>query len=96
VLTRCLETGPRTLVLEEPTTGVDVGTKAEIYRKIADLASAGAGILIISADFEEVAGVCDRAVVFNRGRVAGELRGPDLDLPSLLAMAVTGTEQDHG
>jgi len=96
VLTRCLETGPRTLVLEEPTTGVDVGTKAEIYRKIAELATAGAGILIISSDFEEVAGVCDRAVVFNRGRVAGELRGPALDLTSLVAMAVTGTEQDHG
>ncbi|HVO53012.1 MAG TPA: sugar ABC transporter ATP-binding protein [Solirubrobacterales bacterium] len=90
VLTRCLETGARTLVLEEPTTGVDVGTKAEIYHKVVELASGGASVLMISSDFEEVAGVCNRAVVFNRGRIAGELRGERLTVPALISMAIGG------
>ncbi|HUD88462.1 MAG TPA: hypothetical protein VMR17_18620, partial [Xanthobacteraceae bacterium] len=70
-----------------PTAGVDVGAKAEIYRLFDVALQAGAAILIVSTDFEEVAKVCHRALVFDRGRVVAELAQADLSVENLLAAA---------
>ena len=72
VLAKWLELKPRLLILDEPTRGVDVGTKAEIYRLISDLAAQGTAILMISSDLPEVLGMSDRVVVMHDGRVTGE------------------------
>ena len=79
VVGRWLATGRRLLVAEDPTAGVDVGAKAEIYRLIARALAAGLAVVVVSTDFEEVAHICHRALVFNRGRIIGELIGPRSD-----------------
>ena len=86
VLARWIEAGAKLLVLEEPTFGVDVGAKAEIYRLLRQALELGRGVLLISSDLEEVAGVCHRALVFNRGRIATALGGADLTVPRLTAL----------
>ncbi|MEV6867350.1 ATP-binding cassette domain-containing protein [Streptosporangium subroseum] len=65
---------PRLFLLEDPTQGVDVGARAEIYRSLRALAADGAGVLIVSSDPIELEGLCDRVLVFARGRVVAELR----------------------
>jgi ribose transport system ATP-binding protein len=87
VLARWLEGPSRALVLEEPTFGVDVGAKAEIYRLLGAAARAGRSALLISSDFEEVAGVAHRALVVSRGRVAAELGRAELSVATLTALA---------
>ncbi|GHI82846.1 sugar ABC transporter ATP-binding protein [Streptomyces xanthophaeus] len=77
----------RLLVLEEPTASVDVGAKATIYRLLDDALAAGLAVLLISTDFEEVAGVCHRALVFVRGTVAAELTGTALTVAELTRTA---------
>ncbi|TJZ57322.1 sugar ABC transporter ATP-binding protein [Streptomyces piniterrae] len=84
------------LILEEPTAGVDVGAKASIYRLLQDALADGLAVLLISTDFEEVANVCHRALVFVRGAMTVELSGETLTVPGLArassAMApLTGT-----
>lgn len=66
----------KALILEEPTRGVDVGARAEIYRQIRQMADNGLGILLISSDAEEVAGLADRSVVLDGGRVAATYEAP--------------------
>jgi ribose transport system ATP-binding protein len=75
LLSRLLETEPSILILDEPTRGVDIGAKSEIYRIIDDLAKRGAAILVISSELPEVVGIADRVVVMREGRVVGELDG---------------------
>jgi ABC-type sugar transport system ATPase subunit len=76
------------LLLVQPTRGVDVGAKAEIYRLLRAYAARGGTCLIASADPEEVATVCDRAYVLRRGRIAAELRGNELHEAALTAQAL--------
>ena len=73
VVGRWLHLDGKVYVFEDPTAGVDVGAKAEIYRLFDVALKAGAAIVIVSTDFEEVAKVCHRALVFDRGRVVAEL-----------------------
>ena len=75
LLSRWLETKPRVLLLDEPTRGVDIGAKTEIYRIIANLAKSGIGVLVISSELPEIIGVCDRVLVMHEGRIAGEVGG---------------------
>ena len=93
VLARWMEAGSRLLVLEEPTIGVDVGSKAEIYRLLQEALGKGLAVLLISSDFEEVAGICHRALVFDRGQVTAELTGHELTLARLTAEASGGEER---
>ncbi|MFD9408118.1 sugar ABC transporter ATP-binding protein [Streptomyces sp. NPDC059989] len=86
----------RLLVLEEPTASVDVGAKATIYRLLDDTLASGLAVLLISTDFEEVATVCHRALVFVRGTVGAELTGEALTVTELTRTAsamppITGT-----
>jgi ribose transport system ATP-binding protein len=76
LLSRLLELNPRVLILDEPTRGVDIGAKSEIYRLIDNLAQRGVGIIVISSELPELIGICDRVLVMREGRIAGELGGP--------------------
>ncbi|MGW7238530.1 sugar ABC transporter ATP-binding protein [Streptomyces sp. NPDC054804] len=87
--------GLRLLVLEDPTASVDVGAKAAVYRLLDEALAGGLAVLLVSTDFEEVAGVCRRALVFVRGSVTAELSGPALTVTGLTravsAMPPAGT-----
>ena len=87
VVGRWLHLKSKVYVFEDPTAGVDVGAKAEIYRLFDVALQEGAAIILISTDFEEVAKVCHRALVFKRGQVVGELAAADLSISNLLAAA---------
>jgi ribose transport system ATP-binding protein len=87
VMARWMRIGGRVLALEDPTAGVDVGAKAEIYRLLADAVGRGLAVILISTDFEEVAEICHRALVFRDGRIVGALQGEDLSLEQLIPVA---------
>jgi ribose transport system ATP-binding protein len=76
LLSRWLEISPKVLILDEPTRGVDIGAKSEIYRIIDDLAKQEIGIIVISSELAEIIGICDRVLVMREGRIAGEVGGP--------------------
>ena len=84
---RWLLTRPRILILDEPTRGVDVGAKAEIHGLIAELASQGAAVLMISSDLPEVLGMSDRVMVMHEGRVTGVLDRDEADQVSVMTLA---------
>jgi ribose transport system ATP-binding protein len=75
LFSRLLETEPKVLILDEPTRGVDIGAKSEIYRIIDDLAKRGAAVLVISSELPEVVGIADRVVVMREGETVGEVGG---------------------
>lgn len=79
------------LVLEEPTAGVDVGAKRQIYALLRQRAEAGGAIVVVSTDYEEVATVCTRVLVFRAGLIAAELRGGDITIARLLALSAGAT-----
>jgi ribose transport system ATP-binding protein len=83
LLGRWLERGSRVLVLIEPTRGVDVGARQEIYRSIRALARGGVGVLVATSDYEEVVQVADRAAVMARGRVVAELGDEEITMERL-------------
>jgi ribose transport system ATP-binding protein len=87
VLARWLLARPRALILDEPTRGIDVGARYEVYALIDDLAAGGAGVLVISSDLEELVGICDRILVMSRGRITDELHRADFDRDRLLRAA---------
>lgn len=87
ILARWCRRNPRVLLLDEPTQGVDVGARAEIYALVRRAVSEGAAALVASSDFEELAALCDRAIVLRRGFNVGELAGPDLSSHRLERLA---------
>ena len=87
VVGRWLATGRKLLIAEDPTAGVDVGAKADIYRLIAAAVEAGLAVLVISTDFEEIAHICHRALVFSRGQIVRELSGASLTTTAVIAAA---------
>lgn len=87
VVGRWLATNRRLLIAEDPTAGVDVGAKAEIYRLIAQALDKGLAVVVVSTDFEEIAHICHRALVFNRGKIIAELTGPALTTQSVITAA---------
>ena len=87
-LARWLMTQPRILILDEPTQGIDVGAKAEIYALMNELAERGMAILMISSDMSEILGMSDRIVVVSKGEIAGELSHSDATAESVLHFAL--------
>ncbi len=75
LLSRLLQPRPQVVILDEPTRGVDIGAKSEIYRIIDDLAGTGMGIIFISSELPEIIGIADRVLVMRNGRIAGEIDG---------------------
>jgi ribose transport system ATP-binding protein len=90
VVGRWLDSGRRLLVTEDPTAGVDVGAKAEIYHLLYQALASGMGVLVVSTDFEEIANICHRAIVFSRGLPVAELTGVELSTESLIQAASAG------
>jgi ribose transport system ATP-binding protein len=89
VLGKWLAMRPKVLILDEPTRGIDVGAKAEIYRHMAELAAAGITILMASSDLEEIIGMSDRVVVMHERRITGMLPRSELT-QERIAMLMTG------
>ncbi|WP_372424741.1 sugar ABC transporter ATP-binding protein [Salinarimonas chemoclinalis] len=87
VLGKWFLTEPRILLLDEPTRGVDVGAKREIYRIMSDFAAAGGTVLLVSSEVDEVLGMADRVVVMRDGRMAGTISGADMNAQNLLHLA---------
>ena len=90
VLGRALTTNPRVFLLDEPTRGIDVGAKVEVYRLIGNLAERGAAVLVVSSDMLELLGLCDRIVVMRAGRVAGELAREQFSQERVMELAALG------
>ena len=95
VLAKWLLTDARILLLDEPTRGVDVAAKKEIYATIADLAARGMGILLISSELPEILGMCDRTLVMREGRLVGEFTREEATEEKILARAAGGAEAPH-
>ena len=91
VLAKWLATEPRVLVIDEPTRGIDVGTKAEVHRLLSELAGRGMGILMISSELPEVLGMADRVLVMREGRITAELDRADADSESVMYAATHAT-----
>ena len=90
VLAKWLLAKPSVLILDEPTRGIDVGAKFEIYQLIQDLSGQGAGVLIISSELEELMGLCDRILVMSRGEIRDEWTRAGFDREGILAAALGG------
>ncbi|MEO8684731.1 MAG: sugar ABC transporter ATP-binding protein, partial [Devosia sp.] len=90
VLAKWLAMKPKVIVFDEPTRGIDIGAKAEIYRLMRTLADAGVAVLMISSDMEEVIGVSDRIAVMYQGRIAGTLDRAQCSQENILRLAVGG------
>jgi ribose transport system ATP-binding protein len=88
VLAKWLSLGPKVLIVDEPTRGIDVGAKAEIYRLLRGLASEGVAILMISSDMEEILHVSDRVAVMHEGRITGIVQGAACTEQAIMTLAV--------
>lgn len=90
VIAKWLGTDPDVLVMDEPTAGVDVGTKSEIVRTVRDLARTGKGVLVISSEYPELIAMCDRFLIMRQGRIVRGLRADEIGTELDLELAVQG------
>ncbi|MGV8911399.1 MAG: sugar ABC transporter ATP-binding protein [Rhodoglobus sp.] len=95
VLAKWLATDPKLLIVDEPTRGIDVGTKAEVHRLISDLAGRGIAILMISSELPEVLGMADRVLVMHEGRITAELSRADATAERVMQAATGSREALH-
>jgi ribose transport system ATP-binding protein len=93
VLGKWLATRPRVLLLDEPTRGVDIGAKQEIYRLMDELAARGVAILFVSSELEEILGMSDRTLVMHEGRLSGELPRSALTEEAIMHLATGGSAE---
>ena len=89
VIGRCLSTTPSVLLLDEPTRGVDVGARREIYSILFQLAEQGMAILFVSSELEEVLGIADRVLVMSDGEITGELSREEASEHAIMSLAST-------
>ncbi|NUS57864.1 MAG: sugar ABC transporter ATP-binding protein, partial [Streptomycetaceae bacterium] len=89
VLAKWLATHPRVLIVDEPTRGIDIGTKAEVHRLLAQLAADGVAVLMVSSELPEVLGMADRILVMHEGRLAADIPRDRADEQSVM-LAATG------
>lgn len=97
LLSRLLQPRPRVIILDEPTRGVDIGAKSEIYRIIDGLADAGMGIIVISSELPEIIGIADRILVMRGGRIVGELdaaAGSPVTQEAIMELATAGEDRE--
>lgn len=92
VLARWLDINTSILVMEEPTLGVDVGAKAEVYRLMHESTQQGHAVILVSSDLEEITGVCHRALIMREGRVVGEVPREELSVARLTALVSSAEE----
>ena len=87
-LARWMAADCRCIIFDEPTRGVDIGAKMEIYGVINSVAQAGVAVIVISSEMPEIIGLCDRVIVMNKGRVTGELKKEELSENNLIKLAM--------
>ncbi len=87
VVGKWLMTNPKLVIFDEPTRGVDVGAKAEIYQRIRDLTHKGMGVIMASSELPELIGMCDRIIVFHEGRISGELQRSEFSEEAIMHLA---------
>jgi ABC-type sugar transport system ATPase subunit len=95
MIAKWLAAEPKCLIVDEPTRGVDVGTKAEIYALFDELAHAGVPILMISSDLPEVLALADRIIVMRHGRIEGELSRAEASEEKIMHLAALGSETEE-
>jgi ribose transport system ATP-binding protein len=93
VIGKWLATRPSVFLLDEPTRGVDIGAKQEIYRLMEELAAKGVAVLFVSSDLEEILGMSDRVLVLHEGRLSGELQRNELSEQAVMRLA-TGAHKE--
>jgi ribose transport system ATP-binding protein len=93
-LAKMMLADPRIVIIDEPTRGVDIGTKQQIYRFIASLAEQGCSVIVISSEMQELIGLCHRVLVMRNGQIAGEVSGPDLSEDPIVFLA-TGVHEER-
>lgn len=93
VLAKWMEVDPDIMLMDEPTRGIDVGAKYEIYRLMIELAKSGKGLLMVSSELPELMGMCDRIYVLSQGRITGELKRDEFNAEKIMAYAI-GTMRD--
>ncbi len=91
LIARWMRDGTKVLLLDEPTRGIDIGTKAEVYRLVQQAAAAGLAVLLVSSEMPELLALSDRILVMSEGRVQGELSGPDMTQKNILTLATRET-----
>ncbi|WP_432696033.1 ATP-binding cassette domain-containing protein [Marinobacterium sp. YM272] len=91
VLSSVLAGDPKVLLVDEPTQGVDIGTRMEIYKVLRETASKGVAVIVVSSDQQEIAGLCDRVMIFSRGHVVKELSGADVVENKITSAVLTST-----
>ena len=89
VLSKWLFAGPQVLILDEPTRGIDVGAKFEIYGIINELSVEGKGVIMISSEMQEMLGMCDRIYVMNEGELVAELAAGEASQERIMSLIVT-------
>jgi ribose transport system ATP-binding protein len=94
-LCKWLIRGSDLVILDEPTVGVDVGAKVDIYREIGALADAGAAIVVVSSDLLELIGLTDRILVFYRGKIVADVQSAETDQDRLLSLLTTGRNAEE-
>ena len=94
VLAKWLLRDQEVIVLDEPTRGIDVGAKFEIYKIIFSLAASGKAVLVISSEMPELIGICDRIYVMSKGRLTGELSADDFDQETIMKLATKGSAHE--
>ncbi|HEY7646222.1 MAG TPA: sugar ABC transporter ATP-binding protein [Hyphomicrobiales bacterium] len=92
-LAKMMLIGPRIVIIDEPTRGVDIGTKEQIYRFLAALVTQGMSVIVISSEMQELIGLCDRVLVMRAGRIAGELAGKAMTEDEIVFLA-TGVHEE--
>ena len=90
VLAKWLALSPKVLIFDEPTRGIDVGAKSEIYSLIRDLAAQGVSLIVISSEMEEVLGISDRIAVMHEGKITGILSRPEFSEEAVMRLATGG------
>jgi putative multiple sugar transport system ATP-binding protein len=95
VLSKWLFSDPDVLILDEPTRGIDVGAKYEIYTIINKLADEGKGILVISSEMPELLGICDRIYVLNEGRIVGEMKGSEASQEKIMRAIMRSLDREE-
>jgi rhamnose transport system ATP-binding protein len=88
VLGKWLATGPKVLIIDEPTRGIDVGAKAEVYSALAELVREGMAVLMISSELPEVLGMADRVLVMHEGRISADIPRAQADEERIMAAAL--------
>ncbi|MGV8949958.1 MAG: ATP-binding cassette domain-containing protein [Cypionkella sp.] len=96
VMARALLSNPGLVVADEPTQGVDVGARAEIYRILREVSAKGTPVIVNSSDAAELEGLCDKVIVMSRGKVVATLTGHDVEEEKIVAAAVSATHSDTG